>query len=113
MAVAVGVVGEAHGGVGGRVIKQTACPRDQPLGVGADQLNRAGCHRLRPLGGVAGDQHRLAERGRLLLHAAGIGDDQRGAPHQLNEGQIVERWRSGGSPDGRRAGRGRPAARSD
>ena len=59
--------------------------------VGADQPHGAGRHRLGPLGGVAHDQHRLAERGRLLLHAAGVGEDQVRAVHQVDEGQVVER----------------------
>jgi len=41
--------------------------------------------------GVAHDQHRFAQRGRFFLHAAGVGDDEGGARHQIDEGQVVLR----------------------
>ncbi|EEF93743.1 hypothetical protein CATMIT_01622, partial [Catenibacterium mitsuokai DSM 15897] len=90
-AVAVGVVGEAHRFVGGAVAQQTADALADQLAVGTDQAHRAGGHRFRPLGGVAHHQHRLAQRRRFFLDAAGVGEDDVGAVHQVHERQVVQR----------------------
>ena len=57
---------------------------------GPDQLDGTGRHRFRPLGHIAHDQHRLAQRRRLFLHAAGIGQHDMGVLHQADEVQVVE-----------------------
>ena len=59
--------------------------------VGADEAHRAGLDRLRALGGLAHHEHGLAERGRLLLDAAGIGEHQVRAAHEVDEGDVVQR----------------------
>ena len=46
---------------------------------------------LGALGRLAGDQHRLAQRRRLLLDAAGVGDHQVGTAQQAANGGITER----------------------
>jgi hypothetical protein len=61
LAVAIGVVGAAHGGVGAFVIEQALALADDGLGVGADETHRSGVHRLGALGHVAHDQYRLAQ----------------------------------------------------
>ena len=87
------------------------CPY-RPL-VGADQPHGAGGHRLGALGGVAHDEDRLAERGRLLLHPARVGEDQVRAVHQVDEGQVVERLDQVHVADAARAGAGPAPARWD
>ena len=46
---------------------------------------------LGALGRLAGDQHRLAERRRLFLDPAGVGDHEVGAGEQAGEGRVAER----------------------
>ena len=46
---------------------------------------------LDSLGALTRDEHRHAERRRLLLDAARVGDDDRGSPEQPRELRIPER----------------------
>ena len=48
-------------------------------------------HALGPLGHLAQHQHRLAQRRRLLLHPAAVGQHQVGARHQVHELHVVHR----------------------
>lgn len=99
MAVAVGVGGPAHRRVLRRVREQPGeLAVDRRL-VGADEPERARRDPLRALGGVAHDEHGLAEAGGLLLDPAGVGEDEvRGRhevvevhdPHGLHDPQAVE-----------------------
>ena len=91
LAVAVGVVRAGHGAVGAGIAQQLVRLRHDAVGIGADELDRARGHRLGALGGVAHHQHRLAQRRGLLLDAAGIGQDQGAAVHQVDERQVVLR----------------------
>ena len=47
---------------------------------------------FRPLGGVTHYQHRLTERRCLFLNTTGISKDQIGTIHQVDKGQVVERF---------------------
>ena len=73
MAVAERVVGAGHGGIGAVIVEQREDFGNDAVLVGADQLGGAGRDALGPLGRLAHHQHRLAERRRLFLHAARIG----------------------------------------
>ena len=59
--------------------------------LGADELQRAGCHALGALGGVAHDEHRLAQARGLLLDAAGVGEDEVARRHEVVEVEHLER----------------------
>ena len=73
------------------VVEQAEGLPDDPVAVGADQPRRAGLDALRPLGGLAHDEDRLAERRRLLLDAAGVGQHEIGQRQQADEIGIVLR----------------------
>src|SRR3546814_6542110 len=64
---------------------------DDLRSVGADQFRRAGRHPFRAFGGFAHHQHRLAERGRFLLHAAAVGQDEMAEVQQADEMGIIQR----------------------
>lgn len=91
MPIAVGVTRMGHGSVLTRVVQQAGELAVDGLLLGADEAQRAGLHALGPLGGVAHDEHGLAERGRLLLDAAGVGEDQVRARHEVMEVHDLER----------------------
>ena len=74
------------------MVEQRLHGRHDDLLVGADQPRGAGLHSLRTLGGVAQDEQRRTEGGRLLLHATGICEHQRGSPDHVHEVGIAERW---------------------
>ena len=80
-----------HPGIFPRVGEQAGDGGDDPVGVGADQLEIAGRQRFGPLGDVAQHQHRPAERRRLFLQAAAVGQDQPALVHQPHHRLIVER----------------------
>ena len=85
VAVAVGVRRARHAGVRGRIGQQRLAARDDAVGIGADERQRAGLDALAALGGLARHEHGLAERGRLLLDAAGVGDHEVAAREQPRE----------------------------
>lgn len=91
MPVAVGIGSVGHRRVLNRIVEQ---PRELPVDrllLGAHKAQRAGGHALGALGGVAHDEHGLAERGRLLLDAAGVGEDEIAACHEVVEVHDLER----------------------
>ena len=91
LAVAVGIGRLGHLGVGDRIVQQPVALGEDPVGVVADQPQRAGLDALGALGRLAGDQHRLAQRRRLFLDPARVGDHQVGAREQAREGRVAER----------------------
>ena len=64
---------------------------DDPVRLGADERQRPGVDALVALGALARDEHGHAERGRLLLDPAGVGDDHRRLRHQPGERRVGER----------------------
>lgn len=91
MPVAVGIRRMAHGLVLGLIAEQaTELAVDYVL-LGADELQRAGGHALGALGGVAHDEHRLAQTRGLLLDAARVGEDEVARRHEVVEVENFER----------------------
>lgn len=91
MSVTVGVRSVAHGLVLGLIgEKATELAVDDVL-LGADELQRAGGHALGALGGVAHDEHRLAQARGLLLNAARVGEDEVARRHEIVEVENLER----------------------
>lgn len=81
----------AHGLVLGFIAEQaTELAVDDAL-LGADELQRAGGHALGALGGVAHDEHRLAQTRGLLLDAARVGEDEVAGGHEVVEVEHLER----------------------
>ena len=83
MAVAVGVDGLRHFGVGGFAVQQLIRLSQNGLLLHADELRRARGDGFGPFGLAAHDKHRLTERRGLLLQAAGVGQDEEAAGHQV------------------------------
>lgn len=81
----------AHGLVLGLIAEQaTELAVDYVL-LGADEFQRAGGHALGALGGVAHDEHRLAQARGLLLDAARVGEDEVARRHEVVEVENFER----------------------
>ena len=81
----------AHGLVLGLIGEQAAELAVDDVLLGADELQRAGCHALGALGGVAHDEHRLAQARGLLLDAARVGEDEVARGHEVVEVEHLER----------------------
>ena len=81
----------AHGLVLGLVGEQAAELAVDDVLLGADELQRAGRNALGALGGVAHDEHRLAQARGLLLDAAGVGEDEMARRHEVVEVEHLER----------------------
>ena len=81
-----------HRGIGGLVVEQAGAFAHDRIGIGPDQLRGSRRDALGPFGGLAHHQHRLAERGRLFLHPAAIGQHQVRDIEQAGEMRIVERF---------------------
>lgn len=81
----------AHGLVLGLIAEQAAELAVDDVLLGADELQRAGCHALGALGGVAHDEHRLAQARGLLLDAARVGEDEVARRHEVVEVEHLER----------------------
>lgn len=81
----------AHGLVLGLIGEQAAELSVDDVLLGADELQRAGCHALGALGGVAHDEHRLAQARGLLLDAARVGEDEVARGHEVVEVEHLER----------------------
>lgn len=81
----------AHGLVLGLIAEQAAELAVDEVLLGADELQRAGCNALGTLGGVAHDEHRLAQARGLLLYAAGVGEDEMARGHEVVEVEHLER----------------------
>lgn len=81
----------AHGLVLGLIAEQTAELAVDYVLLGADELKRAGGNALGALGGVAHDEHRLAQTRGLFLDAAGVGEDEVARGHEVVEVENLER----------------------
>ena len=81
----------AHGLVLGLVGEQAAELVVDDVLLGSDELQRAGRNALGALGGVAHDEHRLAQARGLLLDAAGVGEDEVARRHEVVEVEDLER----------------------
>ena len=91
MSVAVGIGGAGHGDVLFVVAKKPTELAVDGLLLGADELQRACCHALGTLGGVAHDEHGLAQARGLLLDAARVGEDDVADGHEVVEVENLER----------------------
>ena len=60
--------------------------------IGSDEFDGAGFDGFGALGFLAKDEDGLAEGGSFFLDAAGIGDEQVGAAHEVDEGDVIEGW---------------------
>ena len=80
-----------HGLVLGLIAEQAAELAVDDVLLGADELQRAGCNALGALGGVAHDEHRLAQARGLLLNAARVGEDEVARRHEVVEVENLER----------------------
>lgn len=80
-----------HGLVLGLIAEQAAELAVDDVLLGADELQRAGRHALGALGGVAHDEHRLAQARGLLLDAARVGEDEVAHRHEVVEVENLER----------------------
>lgn len=81
----------AHGLVLGLIAEQAAELAVDDVLLGADELQRAGRNALGALGGITHDEHRLAKARRLLLDAAGVGEDEVARRHEVVEVEDLER----------------------
>lgn len=81
----------AHGLVLGLVGEEPAELTVDHVLLGADELQRTGNHALGALGGVAHDEHGLAQARRLLLDAARVGEDEVARRHEVVEVEHLER----------------------
>lgn len=81
----------AHGLVLGLIAEQAAELAVDDVLLGADELQRAGGDALGALGGVAHDEHRLAQARSLLLDAARVGEDEVARGHEVVEVENLER----------------------
>lgn len=91
MPITVGVRGTTHGYVFILVREQTTKLAVDDVLLGPDKLQRAGGHALGTLGGVAHDEHGLAQTRRLLLDAARVGQDEVARGHEVVEVENLER----------------------
>lgn len=91
MPITIGVRCMAHGLVLGLIAEQSTELAVDDVLLGADELQRAGGHALGALGGVAHDEHRLAQARGLLLYAARVGEDEVARGHEVVEVEHLER----------------------
>ena len=81
----------AHGLVLGLIGEKATELTVDDLLLCADELQRAGGNALGTLGGVAHHEHGLAQARRLLLDAAGVGQDEVARGHEVVEVEHLER----------------------
>lgn len=81
----------AHGIVLGLIGEEPAELTVDHVLLGAHELQRACRHALGALGGVAHDEHRLAQTRGLLLDAARVGEDEVAGVHEVVEVEHLER----------------------
>lgn len=81
----------AHGLVLGLIAEQAAELAVDDILLGADELQRTGGDALGALGGVAHDEHRLAQTRRLLLDSAGVGEDEVARGYEIVKVENLER----------------------
>lgn len=91
MSVTIGVRCMAHGLVLGLIGEKAAELAVDDVLLGADELQRAGRNALGALGGVAHDEHRLAQARGLLLDAARVSEDEVARRHEVVEVENLER----------------------
>ena len=92
MPIAVRVVNARHGLIRLAVFQQPHGLGNNAIPVRSHQLHRARFHRLRTLGFVPHHQDRLAQGRAFFLYAARIGDQNVGAPHQIDERNVALRF---------------------
>ena len=92
VSVAVGIDGLAHFLVNRRVVEKEAGCVDDAVEVSSDELDRAGADGFGAFGGVAHDEHGLAQAGGFFLDAAAVGEDDVAFLHQVDETQVFERF---------------------
>lgn len=90
MPITIGVRRMAHGLILGLIAKQAAELAVDDVLLGADELQRAGGNAFGALGGVAHDEHRLAQARGLLLDAARVGEDEVARRHEVVEVEHLE-----------------------
>lgn len=81
----------AHGLVLGLIGEKAAELAVDDVLLCADELQRAGGNALGALGGVAHDEHWLAQARGFLLDAAGVGEDEVARRHEVVEVEHLER----------------------
>lgn len=91
MSVTVRIRRMAHGLVLGLIGEKTTELTVNDVLLGADELQCAGRNTLGALGGVAHDEHRLAQARGLLLYAARVGEDEVARRHEVVEVENLER----------------------
>ncbi len=74
-----------------REVSSSLATLHDAVAVGADHDRGSGLDPFGPLGHFAEHQYRLAQRRRLLLNAAAVGEHQVGAVHQVHELHVVHR----------------------
>ncbi len=87
-AVAVGVVHVGAAIVFGGVIEEERRFGEDALRVGADEACSSGVDGFGPFGFLAHDEDGFAERGGFFLNAAGVGEDEVAAAHEVDEGDV-------------------------
>src|SRR5262249_45288206 len=78
VAITKRIMGMGHGTIMITVLEQPDCLCYNSLSIGTDEPRRPRENSLRSLGSFPHNQYWLAERGCLLLDAAGIGKDKMG-----------------------------------
>lgn len=91
MPITIGVRCMAHGLVLSLIGEKAAELAVDDVLLGADELQRAGGDSLGALGGVAHDEHGLAQARGLLLDAARVGEDEVARRHEVVEVENLER----------------------
>lgn len=81
----------AHRLILGLIAEQAAELTVDEVLLGAHELQRTCRHALRTLGGVAHDEHGLAQARGLFLDAAGVGEDEVARRHEVVEVENLER----------------------
>lgn len=81
----------AHSLVPGPIAEEAAELAVDDVPLCANELQRASGHALGALGGVAHDEHRLAQARALILDAARIGEDEVARGHEVVEVENLER----------------------
>ena len=93
--VAEGEGRSGHALVEGPVLVQRPHRLDDGVGVGTDQADIIAFDGLAALGDVAKNEDGLAERGRLLLEAAAVGEDQPAMAEAGDHFLVIERIEKG------------------
>lgn len=73
------------------VVEDLSGFRDDAVFVRSNEFHGAGFDGFGALGFLAEDEDRFAEGGTFFLNAAGVGDEEIGAAHEVDERDVVER----------------------